>query len=140
MDIEEIRYIAPDAKILVVDDNAMNRKVLKGLLKETQIQVLEAGGGEECIALMAEQAVDIVFLDYMMPIMDGVETIHLLKEKNLCSDTPIVMLTADAVIGAKEQYLSEGFDDYLSKPIMPDKLYKIIWKYLPEELVVEPCK
>jgi len=140
VDIEEIRYIAPDAKILVVDDNAMNRKVLKGLLKETQIQVLEAGGGEECIALMAEQAVDIVFLDYMMPIMDGVETIHLLKEKNLCSDTPIVMLTADAVIGAKEQYLSEGFDDYLSKPIMPDKLYKIIWKYLPEELVVEPCK
>lgn len=130
-----ISFIAPDAKILVVDDNAMNRKVFKGLLKETQIKVYEAGSGDLCLTMLQKLNVDIVFLDYMMPIMDGVETLHLIKEKNLCSNTPIIMLTADAVVGAKEQYLNEGFDDYLSKPIMPDKLYRMILDYLPEKLV-----
>ena len=133
----DMSYTAPDAKVLVVDDNEMNRKVFCNLLKQTQITIYEAGSGEECIALAQQQDFDIVCLDYMMPNMDGVETLQLMKEENLCSDTPIIMLTANAVVGAREQYLEAGFDDYLAKPIAPEKLDKMILKYLPEELVKE---
>ncbi|MBQ7067330.1 MAG: response regulator [Lachnospiraceae bacterium] len=130
-------YIAPEAKVLVVDDNEMNRKVFKNLLKHTLINVYEAGGGEECIAMVEQQEFDIVFLDFMMPIMDGVETLHTIKERNLCNETPIIMLTANAVVGVREQCLREGFHDYLTKPIMPEKLDKMILQYLPVELVKE---
>lgn len=128
---------APDAKILVVDDNAVNRKVLRNLLKETQIQVTEATGGAECLHLVQESHYDLIFLDHMMPEMDGVETLHRIKALSAfpCKDTPIVVLTANAVSGAKETYLAEGFDDFLSKPIVPDKLEIMIQKMLPEELL-----
>ena len=132
---EEQGYIAPDARILVVDDNEMNRKVFINLLKQTQMKIYEADSGAACITLAEQKKFDIIFLDYMMPHMDGVETFHILKEKNLCGDTPVIMLTANAVVGAKEQYLSEGFQDYLTKPIMPNKLDKMILEYLPKELV-----
>ncbi len=128
-------YIAPEARILIVDDNEMNRKVFRSLLKRTQIVIYGAQSGEECMELMKQQKFDLVFLDYMMPGMDGVETLHKLKEKNLCGDTPIIMLTANAVVGAREQYLKEGFQDYLTKPIQPGKLDKMILDYLPKELV-----
>lgn len=128
-------YIAPEARILIVDDNEMNRKVFRSLLKRTQIVIYGAQSGEECIELMKQQEFDLVFLDYMMPGMDGIETLHKLKEKNLCGDTPIIMLTANAVVGAREQYLKEGFQDYLTKPIQPGKLDKMILEYLPKELV-----
>lgn len=133
----DMNYIAPDAKVLVVDDNEMNRKVLRNLIKQTQIKVYEAGSGEECITMVEQQDFDIIFLDGMMPIMDGVETLHAMKNRDLCRNTPVIMLTANAVVGAREQYLKEGFDDYLAKPIMPDKLEKMILNYLPEELVHE---
>ena len=125
------KICAPEAKILVVDDNAVNRKVLRNLLKETQIQVTEAAGGAECLHLVQESHYDLIFLDHMMPEMDGVETLHRIKALSTfpCEDTPIVVLTANAVSGAKEAYLSEGFDDFLSKPIMPDKLETMIQKY-----------
>ncbi len=128
-------YIAPDARILIVDDNEMNRKVFCNLLKQTQMRIYEAGSGEECIGLTGQQEFDIIFLDYMMPNMDGVETLQILKEKKLCRGTPVIMLTANAVVGAREQYLKAGFDDYLSKPIAPEKLDKLILQYLPQELV-----
>ena len=133
----DVSYTAKDAKVLVVDDNEINRKVFRNLLKRTKINVYEAGSGEECITILAQQEFDIVFLDYMMPNMDGVETLHKIKFRNLCNDTPMIVLTANAVVGAKEEYLKEGFDDYLSKPIMPDKLDKMILRYLPKELVKE---
>ncbi len=134
----QLSYIAPDAKILVVDDNDVNRKVFRNLLKMTQIQVYEAGSGTECLAILEQKTFDLIFLDHMMPEMDGIETLHAIKEKNLCDEnTPIVMLTANAVVGAKEQYLSEGFDDFLTKPIMPEKLDKMVVKHLPENLVRE---
>ena len=131
------KLCAPDAKILVVDDNAVNRKVLRNLLKETQIQVTEASGGAECLRLVQEFYYDLIFLDHMMPEMDGVETLHRIKALTAfpCKDTPIVVLTANAVSGAKEAYLAEGFDDFLSKPIVPDKLETMILKMLPEELL-----
>lgn len=135
--VYDMSYVAPDAKILVVDDNEINRKVFRNLLKQTRINVYEAGSGEECIAMVGQQDFHIIFLDYMMPIMDGVETLHAMKEKNLCSNTPVIMLTANAVVGAREQYLKEGFDDYITKPIVPEKLDKMILHYLPDELIGE---
>lgn len=132
----ESALYAPDAKILVVDDNATNRKVLRNLLKETKIQVTEAGGGEECLSLVQENRYDLIFLDHMMPGMDGVETLHHMKAlpEFPNKDTPVVVLTANAVSGAKEAYLEEGFDDFLSKPVVPDKLEGMILKMLPKEL------
>lgn len=133
------KFCAPDAKVLVVDDNAVNRKVLRSLLKETLIQVTDAGGGKECLELVQKEHFDLIFLDHMMPEMDGVETLHHIRKLPSCpcKDTPIVVLTANAVSGAKEKYLSEGFDDFLSKPIVPDKLEKMIQRMLPEELLQE---
>ena len=133
------KFYAPDAKILIVDDNAVNRKVLKNLLKETQIQVTDAEGGAECLDLVQKNHYDLILLDHMMPEMDGVETLHHIKELSdyPCQNTPIVVLTANAVSGAKEKYLSEGFDDFLSKPVVPEKLENMIKKMLPEELLLE---
>lgn len=131
------KFCAPEAKILVVDDNAMNRKVLRNLLKETQIQVTDAGSGMECLRLVQEHHYDLIFLDHMMPEMDGIETLHEMRKLTdfPCKDTPIVVLTANAVAGAKEKYLSEGFDDFLSKPVVPEKLEQMIQKMLPEKLL-----
>lgn len=96
-------------------------------------------GGRECLELVQKEHFDLIFLDHMMPEMDGVETLHCIKELSSCpcKDTPIVVLTANAVSGAKEKYLAEGFDDFLSKPVVPDKLEKMIQRMLPEELLQE---
>lgn len=134
---QEKGYVAPNARILVVDDNAINRKVFSNLLKRTQMNVYEASGGEECITLLRKQCFDIVFLDYMMPNMDGVETLHAIKEAGLCLNIPVIMLTANAIKGAKEEFLKEGFTDYLTKPIIPEKLDDMIIKYLPKDKVLE---
>lgn len=135
----ESSFLAPNAKLLVVDDNAVNRRVLRNLLKETQIQVSEADGGAECLRLVQENHYDLIFLDHMMPEMDGVETLHRMRALSEfpCKDTPVVVLTANAITGAKEMYMKEGFDDFLSKPIVPDKLESMIRKMLPEELLQE---
>lgn len=130
-------FTAPGAKVLVVDDVAMNRTVFKELLKKTRMQILEAGSGRECLQMMREQDFHIIFLDHMMPEMDGIETKHRITEEGLCEDTPIVMLTANAILEDREMYIKEGFDDFLSKPIMVNKLEEIIIKYLPQELVME---
>ena len=132
----QAKFCAPDAKILVVDDNAVNRKVLRNLLKETQIQIAEAEGGMACFELVQKNHYDLILLDHMMPEMDGIETLHRIRKLSdfPCKDTPIVVLTANAVSGAKEAYLAEGFDDFLSKPIIPEKLESLIKQLLPEEL------
>ena len=132
-------FRAPDAKILVVDDNAMNRSVFRNLVKQTRVQVTDVDSGMAALREVEEKHYDLIFLDHMMPEMDGVETFRRMKEmeKNQCKDTPIIMLTANAVVGAKEEYLREGFHDFLSKPIEPEKLEKMIQKYLPEELLQE---
>lgn len=130
-------FIAPKARFLVVDDNMMNRKVFAKLLKHTMIQIDEAESGFECIAKMQEIEYDIVFLDHMMPELDGVETLQRLREmKNYPSEhTPVVALTANAIVGAKKQYISEGFDDFLSKPIVYEQAEELILKFLPLHLV-----
>ncbi|MDD6573055.1 MAG: response regulator [Thermoflexaceae bacterium] len=129
-------YLAPEAKILIVDDYQMNRKVFKGLLKPTQIQVYEAESGRECLNMLKVQSIDLVFLDHIMQEMDGIETLHVIKENKLCENVPIIMLTANAIVGDREKYLNEGFDDFLSKPIIPEKLDKMILHYLPGKCIV----
>ncbi|MGN0406659.1 MAG: response regulator [Bacteroides sp.] len=129
-------YFAPKAKVLVVDDNKINLKVFTRLIKKTQIQVYEAESGKECLELLRSQPVDMIFLDHMMPEMDGIETLHAIRDNKLCEGTPVIMLTANAIVGDREKYINEGFDDFLSKPIIPDELDKMILKHLPEELVI----
>ena len=126
---------APSARILVVDDNEMNCKVVKHLLKQNGIVPDFAFSGEECINKLSVKFYHIVFLDHMMPKMDGVETLKILKEKKLIPEgTAVIALTANAVVGAKEFYLESGFDDYLSKPIEIEHLECMLSEYLPENL------
>lgn len=131
-------FTAPKGKVLVVDDNIMNRVVVKGLLKRTLLQIEEAGSGEECLKKTADTHYDIVLMDHMMPGMDGVETLHRLrKQDGACRDVTVIVLTANAVVGVKDFYLNEGFDDYLSKPISGRLLEEMLLKYLPDELVIK---
>ena len=130
-------FTAPEALVLVVDDNALNRRVFKTLLKETKVVIDEAGGGLECLELTSQKHYDIIFLDHMMPDLDGIETLHRMKSatESPCHDTPTVALTANALAGAKERYLSAGFSNFLSKPILPDKLEQMLMENLPPEKV-----
>lgn len=132
-------FTAPSARILIVDDNDINRKVFRNLLKQTKIRIEDVDSGKKCLELVEKEHFDLIFLDSMMPEMDGVETLHRMKalKNNPCQDVPVIMLTANAVTGAKEQYLREGFDDFLSKPIIPEKLEPLIKSWLPAEYVQE---
>ena len=133
-------FVAPDACVLVVDDNKMNRKVFKALLSKTKIQIDEASGGKECIEMVQKKAYDIIFMDHMMPEMDGLETYNILKEMQdyPSKKAPVVIVTANAVIGAKDRYIvKEGFRAYLSKPLDYVQLEKVIKRLLKRNLVKE---
>ncbi len=132
------KLTAPDASVLVVDDNAMNLMVFKSLLKKTQIKVETASSGDEGISYSLDRKYDIIFLDHMMPKKDGIQTLHEMEaeEKSPNKDTPVICLTANAISGAKEEYIKEGFNDYLSKPVDAVKLEEMLIRYLPEEKVV----
>lgn len=130
-----VAYTAPEAKVLVVDDSMMNLKVFRGLMKASQVQIMEATGGMECLELLKQQKFDMVFLDHMMPDMDGVDTLRIIRDEKLCEDTPVIMLTANAIVGERDKYLAMGFDDFLSKPILPYILDRLVVKHLPEEKI-----
>ena len=132
-----VAFEAPKARLLVVDDNVVNLKVFTGLLKQTKVKVDVADGGRACLKLAEANSYDLIFLDHMMPEMDGIEVLHRMKAMESCKnkETPVVALTANAITGAKEMYLREGFDAFLSKPINPEKLEQTIIRLLPEELV-----
>ena len=131
------RFTAPDAEILVVDDTPMNITVFEGLLKKTLVKIDEASGGEECLEKTRLKKYDMIFLDHRMPGMDGIETIERLRAEdgNPNKDTCVISLTANAVSGAREQYIAAGFNDYLTKPIMSDKLETLMQQFLPEEKI-----
>ena len=133
---QAISLCAPDAKILVVDDVPMNLIVVKGLLKATKIQIDTAKNGANCLELVQKNRYDIIFLDHLMPEMDGIETLQNMKllEENPNRNTPVIMLTANAIVGAKEEYMEAGFTDYLTKPVQETLLHEMIMKYLPKEL------
>lgn len=130
-------FVAPDATILVVDDNDMNLFVVKSLLKKTQINIDLCDSGQKCLDMIKNTHYDLIFLDHMMPGIDGVETLRRMRENldHRCTDTPVIALTANAIVGMKEQYLAQGFCDYLSKPVEGQKLENMIQKYLPEDKV-----
>lgn len=136
---EEVKT-APDACVLVVDDNETNLLVVKSLLKRTQVKVDTAGSGKECIDKLEKQIYDIVFLDHMMPDMDGIETLKIIKEEQMAVGTAFIALTANAVSGAKQIYMDAGFDDYLSKPINGSDLESTLFHYLDESLIVREGK
>lgn len=138
-DDDKLSFLAPDAKILVVDDVTMNIKVVEGLLKATKIQIDTAVSGSECLECVKTTPYQMIFLDHMMPEMDGLETLEHMKNlaDNPNAQTPVIMLTANAIVGAKEEYIEAGFTDYLTKPIRETELLEMILKYLPEELVCE---
>ncbi len=134
-----VSFRAPDADILVVDDNSMNLKVAKNLLGLFSIKPDLANSGPEAIERIKQKHYHLICMDHMMPGMDGIETLHLLKDQNILPhDTVVLMMTANAVVGAKERYLAEGFTDYISKPIELEKMEHQLKKYLPGEIILRP--
>ena len=130
-------FRAPDARILIVDDTKMNLVVATEFLKDTKVNIDTAEGGKEAVALALQNKYDVILMDQRMPEMDGEETLKVIKshEEGPNIKTPVICLTADAVVGARERYLSKGFDDYLTKPIDSTSLEKTLKKYIPSEKI-----
>lgn len=138
---KEVRKVlkAPSARVLIVDDNDMNRIVLRSLMKENEVKVDDAESGEECLKLCANNAYDVILMDYMMPRMDGKETLHKLKAM---TDAPgakakVIVCTANALVGVRAELLSAGFDDFLSKPVNGKELEDMLAKYIPPEKITQ---
>ena len=126
-------FTAPAAQILVVDDTDMNLFVVKGLLKNTLLKIDTAVNGKQALFLTEHQEYDLLLIDHRMPVMDGVEMIHELRgsQSNANSKKPCIVLTANAIAEARDTYLSEGFDDYLVKPVSGKALEEMLMTYLP---------
>lgn len=130
-------FIAPQAKALIVDDNPMNLKVTKGLLGPCQIQTAFAESGVEALNKVTMERYDIIFMDHMMPGMDGVEATALIRKKGgWCKDVPIIALTANAVEGVREMFLASGFHDFVAKPVETGQLERVLKKWLPAEYII----
>ncbi len=131
-------FSAPNAKILIVDDNIVNLQVAKGLMRPYSEGITTAESGTECLELLSTHHYDIIFMDHMMPVMDGVETTRLIRSMDgeYYKNVPIIALTANAVSGMREMFLEEGFTAFLAKPIELSKLDEVLHTYLPENLIV----
>ncbi len=129
------RFVAPDAKVLVVDDNAMNLKVMARLLLPYRIRTVSALGGQEALEKINTMEYDCVFLDHMMPDMDGVETLHRLRQKPgaYFQSVPVIAFTANAIGGAREMFMEEGFNDFIAKPIELSVLERMLRRYIPKQ-------
>ncbi|MDY6399184.1 MAG: ATP-binding protein [Synergistales bacterium] len=127
-------FKAPDAHILIVDDTNFNLVVAVGLLKKTEIKIDTSLSGADAVALAKECSYDLILMDQRMPEMDGTEALHKIREFD--KNTPVICLTADAILGARARYLAEGFTDYLTKPIDSEALEKLLLKYLPKEKII----
>lgn len=132
---KEKNLYAPKASIMVVDDNSMNLKVITKLLQATGIQTEVAESGSICLEKLGLKHYDIIFMDHMMPMMDGIEAFHRIREMDTCNkDVTVIALTANTDPNAREMYISEGFADYLLKPVKPEMLKALIVKYLNPDL------
>ena len=135
---DTIEFTAPDAHILIVDDNEMNLKVAKGLLKKYKSSVSTVSSGKECLEILKEESFDLIFMDHLMPEMDGIETLGHIRnsdDENI-RKIPVIALTANAVSGMREMFLKSGFDDYVSKPVEIFALRKALENWLPEEKII----
>ena len=130
-------FTAPSARILVVDDTEANLVVVENLLKRTEIKIDTATSGRDAIGLADTYAYDCIFIDHMMPEMDGIETLEEIRKLTLNENTPCIVLTANAVSGVREKYLEAGFSDYMSKPVDGERLEKLLYAKLPDEKCVE---
>ena len=122
----------------MVDDNYINLRVLEGLLEPFSIQYITASSGQECLKKLEEdQTFDMIFMDHMMPGLDGIETLHLLREMEgeYYQNIPVVALTANAIMGVKEMFLQEGFQGYISKPIDMKEIKIALRKWIPKEKI-----
>ena len=131
-------FIAPQAAVLVVDDNQMNLKVMEGLLRPYEIKVFVAGSGEEALKLLQQKRYDIVFMDHMMPGMDGVETLHNIRSKAgaYYKNLPVIALSANAIAGAREMFVEEGFQDFVAKPVEMSNLERVLKQYIPDDKII----
>lgn len=137
--VEKKLIKAPKAHVLIVDDNSMNIKVAMGLLKDTGVQIASATSGEVALDYTNKKKFDVIFMDHLMPDMDGIETMKKIKEQKdgLNKFTPVVVLTANAIKGAFEEYFNEGFSDVAFKPTTQRELNEKLWKLLPKEYIEE---
>ncbi len=127
--------VMPRASILVVDDNAMNVDLLLKILNKTGVKTDTASDGQKALMKLRKNKYDLVIMDYMMPIMDGVETLSIMREERLCPGAPVVMLTAGGLRGDEERFKELGFDAYLTKPVVANSLYEILNDLVPAELI-----
>ncbi len=128
---DKIKQFRGEGRILVVDDQRMNRKVIMNLLKNTGLTIEEAESGMECLMKTTEKKYDMILLDHMMPKMDGIETMEHLKDDGTMQGRPIVIaMTANAVREAEKSYIEKGFDGYLSKPVLPEELNRVLFRWL----------
>lgn len=129
---EETLFTAPDKRVLIVDDNEMNRVVLEALLEETQVQTAQAASGEEALTLCREEHFDLILMDYMMPVMDGIETLHRLRamEDAASRNAHVIVCTANAVVGVRAELFAAGFEEFLSKPVDPEELKRLLERFL----------
>ncbi len=133
---KEALFTAPDAEVLVVDDNAVNLKVVSSLLKRTRVKVTLAKSGKECLELAEKNQYHLIFLDHRMPELDGVETLQILKQMHgINQDTPVVALTANAISDAATFYKEKGFDELITKPVDHVELERKMKNLLPPNLV-----
>ena len=138
VETDSVGLYAPKARLLVVDDNEMNLEVMEGLLRDTRIQTDFVTSGTLCIEKVRANKYDCILLDQMMPGMNGEETLNELKNSDILNGTPVIALTADAIIGAKESYLEKGFTDYISKPVKYEVLELVLKEYIPKEKQLSP--
>lgn len=133
----KMTFTAPEARVLVVDDNRMNITVAKGLLKPTKMQIESCDSGAKCLELCKDNYYDLIFMDHMMPGIDGIEAFKRLRaDKTLKStDSSVIVLTANTVSGASEMYAEVGFDYYLKKPIDVIELNEVVQKFIPKEMI-----
>jgi len=134
--LKKVAFKVKNASVLVVDDNDMNLKVAQGLMKLFGIVPELAQSGKETLQKARKKRYDLIFLDHMMPGMDGIETLRKLTQEDLVYDTPVICLTANAIAGVREKYIDAGFSDYLTKPIELSELEIMLEKYIPEEMRV----
>ena len=132
-----MRFVSPETKVLVVDDNWMNLKVIEGLLERYQIKVCTAVNGPEALEKIESKTFDFVFMDHMMPEMDGVETFHRIRNKvgSYYKKVPIIAVTANAIAGSREMFMQEGFNDFIEKPIEVSVLDRLLRRNIPKEKI-----
>ncbi len=128
-------FTAPEATVLIVDDNELNLEVITAILEDTKIKVTTALSGAECIEKLKTDRFDMILLDQMMPGMSGIETLNAIRVEKCAEGIPVIAFTADAIVGAKESYFKAGFAGYLSKPVIYDELEKVLLEFLPKRHV-----